>query len=674
MILAGVEINAMDAMGYTPLHISIEAGCIDTSAILLKNGANPNITSHKVSNCLSPIYLASKKELVRLLLENGADPYLMVENSSQNNNTPHSTLLQKLLKAQPKGIEELFNDSVMSNGKSLDSEELLVVLDFKHFWHEGSIQKQDPSKPKPHEEAHIREPTDDESSENCDEMALHKKLVKLKFECVLSHPLSESFLHLKWQLTRPLLFLNMIMYGVFLIFLTSLILYETYLIRCSSYKSENKSVSTCMTSEFPKCICSRICPDVPEEDIKEQDFLEERDCYWKWELKPNIEFGHFMDCHSEDQKIKEYALLVMSIIGWWMLLLRELSQLINSWRSYFKDKENWIECALLIFSGLYMGLLFRYNVNRAIIHHLGSWSLFFAWIDVTLLIGRFPSIGTTIHMCFQVVKSVLFLFVIFFPVILAFAFSFHVLLISNVQFENSWFSIMKILTMMAGEFDYYDNFSLDATADDNAHGTNQILFLLAFGLTTIIIMNLLIGLTVSKVDELKEQADMFRLEKTVSLVASAHTFLRRSSNLISRIISKKTRDKIINRGKIFPLIKSIIQLSRDSLSKGQINNHEFLSVTKVCFKPNCRNFPPYTEEMHKTKFEFHSWPLYLFNKETLREGEKIPKLTLPPTIIYKLVNILKVKEENKLMPNLRYLEDESYNSPNSNFEINTSHL
>ena len=118
------------------------------------------------------------------------------------------------------------------------------------------------------------------------------------------------------------------------------------------------------------------------------------------------------------------------------------------------------------------------------------------------------------------------------------------------------------------------------------------MFLLAFGLTTIIIMNLLLGLTVSKVDELKEQADMFRLEKTVSLVASAHTFLRRSSNLISRIISKKARDKILNRGKIFPLIKSIIQTSKDSLSKSQNNNYELLSVTKVCFKPNCRNLPP----------------------------------------------------------------------------------
>ena len=123
----------MDSIGYTPLHISIEAGCIETSALLLKNGANPNVQSHEVSNCLPPIYLASKKELVRLLLENGADPYLMVKNSSQNDKTSHFTLLQKLLKAQPKGIEELFNDSVMSNGKNLDSEELLVVLDFKHF-------------------------------------------------------------------------------------------------------------------------------------------------------------------------------------------------------------------------------------------------------------------------------------------------------------------------------------------------------------------------------------------------------------------------------------------------------------------------------------------------------------------------------------------------------------
>ena len=65
LILAGVEINTADSIGYTPLHNSIEAGCIETSALLLKNGANPNVQSHEVSNCLPPIYLASKKELVR---------------------------------------------------------------------------------------------------------------------------------------------------------------------------------------------------------------------------------------------------------------------------------------------------------------------------------------------------------------------------------------------------------------------------------------------------------------------------------------------------------------------------------------------------------------------------------------------------------------------------------
>ena len=79
---------------------------------------------------------------------------------------------------------------------------------------------------------------------------------------------------------------------------------------------------------------------------------------------------------------------------------------------------------------------------------------------------------------------------------------------------------MKILAIMAGEFDYYDNFSFDASADDVSFGSNQLLFVLAFGFMTIIIMNLLIGLTVSNLTELTEEADIIRMEKTVNLVAS----------------------------------------------------------------------------------------------------------------------------------------------------------
>ena len=216
---------------------------------------------------------------------------------------------------------------------------------------------------------------------------------------------------------------------------------------------------------------------------------------------------------------------------------------------------------------------------------------------------------------------------------------------------------MKVLTMMAGEFDYYDNFSYDATSDDNAQGSSQILFILAFGLMTIIIMNLLIGLTVSKLDELKKQANIIRLEKMVSLVASAHDIFKSTTRTFPKRFSKSGELKLINRGKIFPLLKSHIRSSKSNIESDQDEPQDSLSTTKVCFKPNSTKYS-YTEELHKTRFEYHSWPLYIFNKYK-REPDKELPISLPPMIVDKLVNLLVEKEKKRRTTKLRVINEET---------------
>ena len=95
----------------------------------------------------------------------------------------------------------------------------------------------------------------------------------------------------------------------------------------------------------------------------------------------------------------------------------------------------------------------------------------------------------------------------------AFGLAFHVLLHSNPEFENPIWAILKVLTLMLGEFEYYDNFSWDATTIDKGYVSVQLLFVLSFGFMTIIIMNLLIGLTVTKLDDLSKEAEIIRSEK-----------------------------------------------------------------------------------------------------------------------------------------------------------------
>ena len=69
--------------------------------------------------------------------------------------------------------------------------------------------------------------------------------------------------------------------------------------------------------------------------------------------------------------------------------------------------------------------------------------------------------------------------------------------------------------MMIGEFELEDYFIWEAVEPEGSYVTTQILFVLFLVFVSIVIANLLVGLTVSKTEELFKEAGVIRLEKTV---------------------------------------------------------------------------------------------------------------------------------------------------------------
>ncbi len=59
-------------------------------------------------------------------------------------------------------------------------------------------------------------------------------------------------------------------------------------------------------------------------------------------------------------------------------------------RYCWRERENWLEALLLLLTGAYIACLLSDARAAA---HLGAFAVFLAWIDMTLLIGRVPSIG-----------------------------------------------------------------------------------------------------------------------------------------------------------------------------------------------------------------------------------------------------------------------------------------
>ncbi|KAJ1557643.1 B-cell lymphoma 3 protein [Nowakowskiella sp. JEL0078] len=79
----GAETNGLQATGIPPLHCAVNDGFDDACALLLENGANPNIRSHEEN----PIHAAARNNylpIVKTLIAYGADPFV----TNHHNSTP----------------------------------------------------------------------------------------------------------------------------------------------------------------------------------------------------------------------------------------------------------------------------------------------------------------------------------------------------------------------------------------------------------------------------------------------------------------------------------------------------------------------------------------------------------------------------------------------------------
>ena len=103
-----------------------------------------------------------------------------------------------------------------------------------------------------------------------------------------------------------------------------------------------------------------------------------------------------------------YCLYFMTLLGMAGFGLQALLQAIFSWKSYSHSRENLLECFILAGT---LGYLVAVDFDIIISRHFAAWSVFFGWIKLSLLIGRFPNIGIYIYMSVHVVKS-LFVFIL----------------------------------------------------------------------------------------------------------------------------------------------------------------------------------------------------------------------------------------------------------------------
>ena len=159
--------------------------------------------------------------------------------------------------------------------------------------------------------------------------------------------------------------------------------------------------------------------------------------------------------------------------------------------------------------------------------HLLGWSLFLAWMDLTIFLGKMDIFGIHIYMSWQIMKSMFLNLAVFIPSLVAFASAFHCFLINNPVFEGSVASVLKTFEMLLGEVDFSDNFLYDnvsATQGANYSVQTMLVFFIIYGI--LIIMNLIVALMVNKMNVAEAEIILAqqRIEEISSMADMGHLF------------------------------------------------------------------------------------------------------------------------------------------------------
>ena len=123
-----------------------------------------------------------------------------------------------------------------------------------------------------------------------------------------------------------------------------------------------------------------------------------------------------------------------------LLTLKELVQLLQTWRSffknYFKSSENIMELSTCILSIVFVLDFNECHADTGLRHgwqwEIGAFTITIAWISFLSNVRMFPFLGIYVVMVTQILKTFLKLSIVVILFVLAFSLGFHSLLAEQV--------------------------------------------------------------------------------------------------------------------------------------------------------------------------------------------------------------------------------------------------
>ncbi|XP_055903474.1 transient receptor potential channel pyrexia [Eupeodes corollae] len=311
---------------------------------------------------------------------------------------------------------------------------------------------------------------------------------------ILIHPLCETFLFLKWRRIRKFFLMSLLYHTVYVLMFT-IYVFGVYVRNC-------EKGTTCTAANY---ISST---------------------------------GYFV--------------VVLNLL----LLVKELFQMAHGLTGYAKYWENWLQWTIIF--GVFLCVTPALLVAKDLLavpewqHHVAAIVMFLVWLELMMLVGRFPIFGLYIQMFTKVSMNFGKFLLAYCCLLIAFGLSFCVLFTDYPAFINIAWSLLKAVTMMSGELEFEDIFYGDIPIKYPV--TAHILFLSFVLLVTVILTNLMVGLAVNDIQGLQVSATLDRLVRQAELVS------RLECLLFSRLLRNSPR-------RLLALCKrsSLLRASRNQL-------------------------------------------------------------------------------------------------------------
>ncbi|CAG9860777.1 unnamed protein product [Phyllotreta striolata] len=440
LLRKGADPNAEDSDGRTPLHSSIVKASRSCECVRTLLAARPDVNKPDIFG-YTPLHLAALNEYshcVMLLINHGGDV-----TARTNGGISVLTFITRKTPDVIRKYKMKFDNAIKLTDHELGDIDCELKLDFR-----------------------VLVPTMGNK-----ETELLLNFIEVGHKEILKHPLSETFLFLKWKTIRKFFIFSLFYHSLFVCLFTCYII-GVFLRNCKSSKSLH-------------------------------------DPCWV----------------SDSTKLIGYVLLILNLL----LLSKELFQIAHSWTTYLRQWENGLQWLIIL--GVFCCVQPTRNMNiqqdvDSWQHHVAAVSIFITWVELMIIVGRFPTFGLYIQMFTTVAINFAKIMLAFFCLFLAYALSFGVIFTNYPAFIDLKWVLLKVIIMMSGELEYEDVFFPEEEQYKIRYPyTAHIMYLSFVIFVTIILTNLIVGLAVSDIQELQQTAGLDRLVRQAELVAHLESML-----------------------------------------------------------------------------------------------------------------------------------------------------